>query len=94
MDLDRVRVVRVVRVAAQLQPGAGRYRIRSQRLRMMRVGAGHARDPQATRGQLGRVAGEVAARVAVDDLIASDPDLTTVVGVPVALVVLDVDPHG
>ena len=94
VDLNRVRVVRVARIAPQLQGATGCDRIRSQRLRVMCPGARDARHPQTSRGQLGSVAGEVAARLAVDHLIPGDPDLAAVVGVPVALVVLDVDLHG
>ncbi len=50
-------------------------------------------DVQAACGELGGVAGQVATRPLVDELVARDPDLPAVVGVPVTLLVARVDQH-
>jgi len=93
VDLDGVRIVRVVRIAPQLEGLAGGDGVRSQRLGVVGSRAGDAGHPKAPGEQLGRVASQIAARFAVDHLIAGYPNDATVVGVPVALVVFDVDPH-
>jgi pyridoxal 5'-phosphate synthase pdxS subunit len=80
---DRIRVVRVVRVAAQRERGTG-----LDGRPVDGVGAvprsREAGDAQAARGELGRVTREVAA-VVVDRREAGDPHLAAVVGVPIAL---------
>jgi hypothetical protein len=93
VDGDRVRVVLVPRVAAQLERTARRRGVGLERVGVVAPRAGDAHDPQAAGSQLGRVAAQVAARLAVDELVPRDPDLTSVVGVPVALLVAGVDHH-
>jgi hypothetical protein len=57
------------------------------------AGSGHADHSQPLGGQLGRVAGQVPARAGVDELVPRHPDLASVVGVPVTLLVAGVDNH-
>ena len=92
VDGDRVRVVLVVRVAAQLERAARLGRVGGERLRVVAAGARDAGDPQAGGGQLRRVAAEVAA-VGRDRLEAGQPDDPALVRVPVALLALDLDDH-
>ena len=54
-----------------------------------RAAPGDAGDDQPALGQLRRVAREVAPRLRVDGRVAGDPDDRAVVGIPVALLVLD-----
>jgi hypothetical protein len=66
VDRDRVRVVRVLRVAPQLEGAAGRHEVGGERLGMVLRRAGHAGDSQPALGQLRRVAREIPVRFAID----------------------------
>ena len=92
VDGDRVRVVRVGRVAAELERPAGLRGLGGERLGVVAPGAGHAGDPQAGGRELRGVAAEVAP-VRRDGLEAREPHDAAVVRVPVALLALDVDDH-
>jgi hypothetical protein len=84
---DRVLVVRVRKVAPQLERPARLGGLRGERGGMVPRGPRHADDPQAPPRQLGRLAREISTRLRIDGLIAREPDLTALVRVPVALVV-------
>ena len=88
-DRHRVGVVLVAGLAAQRQRGPGGERRGLQDLVVEARRAGDARDDQPTRGQLRRVAREVASRLGIDRGVARDPDDRAVVAVPVALLVCD-----
>ena len=65
-----------------------------QRLGVVARGPGDARDDQPGLDDLGGVARQVAAGLAIDELVAGDPDDAAVVRVPVALLEGDVDDRG
>jgi hypothetical protein len=78
---DRVGVVGVVGIAQQPQRTSRGQRLGDQRIRVMPPRPRDARDPEAASGELGSFAGEEPPRLAVDDLVADDPDDAAVVGV-------------
>ena len=90
---DRVGIVLVGRVATQLERPARRGIGGGHRLGVVLAGAGHAGHVEAAIGQRGIVAGQEAAAAGLDEHEAGQPDLPAVVGVPVALLVADVDSH-
>src|SRR4051794_34243649 len=91
---DRARVVLVAGVAPQLERAAGTDVLRGERGRVVTPGAGDPGDAQSQRGELGRVAAQVATRLALDDLVAREPHDAPVVWIPVALLEDDVDDRG
>lgn len=88
---DCVRVVLVRRIAPKLERAAGPDILRLDRLGVMLPSAGDAGDAQASRGKLGRVATEIPIGRTVEELVAHQPDLPAVVGVPVPLLPHDFD---
>ena len=90
---DRVGVVLVGRIAAQLERAARRGVGGGHRLGVVLAGAGHPRHVQAALCQRGIVAGQEAAAAGLDQHEPGQPDLPAVVGVPVALLVANVDSH-
>ncbi|HEX3277064.1 MAG TPA: hypothetical protein VHR40_00970 [Thermoleophilaceae bacterium] len=89
--LNGVGIVLVVRIAPQLKPAAGLDDGGSEGVRVVLAGPGYADDvqPALARG----LPPEIPPAVGIDDLEPDDPDLPTVVRIPVVLVVLDVDYH-
>jgi hypothetical protein len=91
---DRVRVVLVVRVAAELQRAARRDGVRGRdRIGVMPAGAGDTEDVEAAGRDLGGFATQVAPGLGIDELVPRDPDLPAVIGVPVPLLVAGGDLH-
>ena len=84
VDRDRVGVVLVGLLAAQLEAVTRRERGAGERLDAV-PGARHTAHVQAPLDELRRVAREEGAGVGIDELVPRQPDLAAVVGVPVAL---------
>ena len=61
---------------------------------MVLPSAGHARDVQPALGELRRVTGEERAGGRVEQLVPGEPDLPSVLRVPVPLGELDLDDQG